>query len=145
MLNHSPAVFRHGRRKIKNMAKKFQIIGLSLLLVAFGWECFSQTLSDNKIESLLAELHHKIDMLWECEYAEFTQSSQNTTTSIALVDMNLTNKQWKPYEQIRADFKLSDEQEKFGQMARIVLYISGSICVILAEIFKKGCLWRNSN
>ena len=109
MLNHSPAVFRHGRRKIKNMAKKFQIIGLSLLLVAFGWECFSQTLSDKKIESLLAELHHKIDMLWECEYAEFTQSSQNTTTSIALVDMNLTNKQWKPYEQIRADFKLSDE------------------------------------
>ena len=103
------------------------------------------TLSDNKVESLLTELHHKIDMLWECEYAEFTQSPQNTTTSIALVDMNMTNRQWKSYEQIRADFELSDEQEEFGQMARIILYISGSICVILAEIFKKGCLWRNSN
>ena len=110
------------------MAKKFEIIGLSLLLVAFGWECFSQTLSDNKVESLLTELHHKIDMLWECEYAEFTQSPQNTTTSIALVDMNMTNRQWKSYEQIRADFELSDEQEEFGQMARIILYISGSIC-----------------
>lgn len=97
------------------MAKKFEIIGLSLLLVAFGWECFSQTLSDNKVESLLTELHHKIDMLWECEYAEFTQSPQNTTTSIALVDMNMTNRQWKSYEQIRADFELSDEQEEFGQ------------------------------
>lgn len=141
----SPAVFRHGRRKIKNMAKKFEIIGLSLLLVAFGWECFSQTLSDNKVESLLTELHHKIDMLWECEYAEFTQSPQNTTTSIALVDMNMTNRQWKSYEQIRADFELSDEQEEFGQMARIILYISGSICVILANGFKKGCLWKNND
>ena len=118
------------------MAKGLQIIGLSLLLVAFGWECFSQTLFDNKTEALLAELH---------EYADFTKSPQNTTTSNMLVDMNLTNKQWKPYEQIRADFKLSDEQEEFGQMARIVLYISGSICVILAEIFKKGCLWRNND
>ena len=91
----SPAVFPHGRRKIKNMAKKFQIIGLSLLLVAFGWECFSQTLFDNKTESLLAELHHKIDILWECEYADFTKSPQNTTTSNMLVDMNMTNRQWK--------------------------------------------------
>ena len=112
------------------MAKKFEIIGLSLLLVAFGWECFSQTLSDNKVESLLTELHHKIDMLWECEYAEFTQSPQNTTTSIALVDMNMTNRQWKSYEQIRADFELSDEQEEFGQMARIILYISGFHTII---------------
>ena len=122
------------------MAKKFEIIGLSLLLVAFGWECFSQTLSDNKVESLLTELHHKIDMLWECEYAEFTQSPQNTTTSIALVDMNMTNRQWKSYEQIREDFSMSDEQEDFGQMARIVMYISGSICVILAKGLKKGSL-----
>lgn len=136
----SPAVFPHGRRKIKNMAKKFQIIGLSLLLVAFGWECFSQTLFDNKTESLLAELHHKIDILWECEYADFTKSPQNTTTSNMLVDMNMTNRQWKSYEQIRADFELSDEQEEFGQMARIILYISGSICVILAKGLKKGSL-----
>ena len=104
MSNSSPAVFPHGRRKIKNMAKRFQIIGLSLLLVAFGWECFSQTLFDNKTESLLAELHHKIDILWECEYADFTKSPQNTTTSNMLVDMNMTNRQWKSYEQIRADF-----------------------------------------
>lgn len=97
------------------MAKKFEIIGLSLLLVAFGWECFSQTLFDNKTEALLAELHHKIDVLWECEYADFTQSPQNTTTSNMLVDMNMTNRQWKSYEQIRADFELSDEQEEFGQ------------------------------
>ena len=128
-----------------DMAKKLEIIGLSLLLFAFGWECFAQTLFDNKVESLLTELHHKIDMLWECEYAEFTQSPQNTTTSIALVDMNMTNRQWKSYEQIRADFELSDEQEEFGQMARIILYISGSICVILANGFKKGCLWKNND
>ena len=144
MSNSSPAVFPHGRRKIKNMAKRLQIIGLSLLLVAFGWECFSQTLFDNKTEALLAELHHKIDILWECEYADFTKSPQNTTTSNMLVDMNMTNRQWKSYEQIRADFELSDEQEEFGQMARIILYISGSICVILAERFKKGCLWKNN-
>ena len=144
MSNYSSAVFRHGRRKILDMAKKFEIIGLSLLLFAFGWECFAQTLSDNKIESLLVELHHKTDILWECEYADFAQSPQNTTTNNMLVDMNMTNRQWKSYEQIRADFELSDEQEEFGQMARIILYISGSICVILAERFKKGCLWKNN-
>lgn len=104
------------------MGKRLQIIGLSLLLVAFGWECLSQTLFDNKTEALLAELHHKIDILWECEYADFTKSPQSTTTSNMFVDMNMTNRQWKSYEQIRADFELSDEQEEFGQMARIIVY-----------------------
>ena len=127
-----------------DMAKKLEIIGLSLLLFAFGWECFAQTLFDNKVESLLVELHHKTDILWESKYADFTQNANNTTSSIAFVDMNMTNGQWKSYEQIRADFELSDEQEEFGQMVRIILYISGSICVILAERFKKGCLWKNN-
>ena len=125
------------------MAKKFEIIGLSLLLFAFGWECFTQTLLDNKVESLLAELHHKVDILWECKYADFAHSSENTTTSNMIVDMNRTNHGWLSYEQIRENFKLSDEQEDSSKMVRIVMYISGSICVILAKGLKKDCLRRN--
>ena len=133
-------MFRLAGEKFLDMAKKLEIIGLSLLLFAFGWECFAQTLFDNKIESLLVELHHKTDILWESKYVDFTQNANNTTSSIAFVDMNMTNGQWKSYEQIREDFSMSDEQEDFGQMARIVMYISGSICVILAKGLKKGSL-----
>ena len=121
-------MFRLAGEKFLDMAKKLEIIGLSLLLFAFGWE------------SLLVELHHKTDILWESKYADFTQNANNTTSSIAFVDMNMTNGQWKSYEQIREDFSMSDEQEDFGQMARIVMYISGSICVILAKGLKKGSL-----
>ena len=123
------------------MEKKFKIIGLSLLLVAFGWECFAKTLADNKIKSLLYEMHQKIDRLWECEYADFAQIKQTAT----IKELSTTNDRWKSYEQIRDNFASADEQEEFGQILRLILYVSGSICLILAEHFKKDCLLEDRN
>lgn len=121
-----------------NKMGKLEALGLLLLLVAFGWECFAQTLANDKTEALLQTLHQKIDVLWDCEYARFAQSEKNVTTSNMFVDLNVENHHWAYYEQIRENFRRLDEQKDTGETVRIVLYIVGSICIISSKWFNKG-------
>lgn len=126
------------RAILANIVRRLESIGLALLLIAFGWECLTQRLEQDKTEGLAIDLHEKIDNLWACIYSEFTQSPANNTTSISMVDMNVINENWEYSDgELRENYKsLNDDNTLLGYI-RIVLYVIGSLLVIVAK-------WNNN-
>ena len=120
---------------IKRFRYIFEILGLILLLLSFGLECFSQRMEYHRTEGMILELHEKVDRLWADEYMEFTRSDENKTTSSFYMDHNYTNESWKYVgSQLNNDFESVVSQSEISGKIRIVLYVLGSILVILSKI-----------
>lgn len=120
---------------IKKFRYEFEIVGLILLLLSFGSECFSQRMEYHRTEGLMLELHEKVDRLWADEYMELTRSDENKTTSSFYMDYNATNESWKYVgSQLNNDFESVVSQSEISGQIRMVLYVLGSILVILSKI-----------
>ena len=120
---------------IKRFRYIFEILGLILLLLSFGLECFSQRMEYHRAEGMILELHEKVDRLWADEYMEYTSSDENKTTSSFYMDHNSTNENWKYVgSQLNNDFESVESQSEISGKIRIVLYVLGSLLVILSKI-----------
>lgn len=119
------------------IVKKAEVIGLCILLGAFCWqsiEDYLRTESDATEQIVLSE---KIENLWSmekmiCEKIE----CYHTEGSSALVVQNVD-----AFMRKNDSAAIINTQRKFTGMIRIILYILGSILVIIGKMFeKKGCV-----
>ena len=66
---------------------------------------------------------------------EYTSSDENKTTSSFYMDHNSTNENWKYVgSQLNNDFESVESQSEISGKIRIVLYVLGSLLVILSKI-----------
>lgn len=117
----------------KKVKRWYETIGLALLLIAFGWQCFEEQSSQMKMEGYLYELHENIFAIWECEYDEALRSDRYNGKAMSTVDYDALNNHVKDWGKIKKELTNIEDQTAFFFWIRVVLYIVGSILIIMAK------------
>ena len=108
-------------------------IGLVLLLLAFGWQCWEEQAYQLKVYGLFYEEDQKLEAVWMGIYDEALQSERYHGKASVLVDYDVINRTLRDWGQIRKDFTTLDKQTSFFLWARVVFYVLGSILVVVGK------------
>lgn len=126
--------------KIKRLLEP---IGLALLLIAFGWQCWEEHASQMEYEGYIYELDKKLTNIWDAVYDEALHSDRYKGQSSVWVNYDSHNQSMKDWNQIQEGFAHLQKQTSFFFWARVVLYILGSILVICAKVPAKQSDYGN--
>lgn len=114
--------------------KWLEPIGLLLLLLAFGWQCFEEFGRQNQFEGYIYEIDQKIEAIWMGVYDEALHSDRYHGDAATYVNYDSLQASSKDWGQIKNSLKDVDRQVEISFGVRAVLYILGSISVILSKI-----------
>ncbi len=117
--------------KINN--SKIEGIGLILLLLSFGWQAFQQDISDLAKDQQDYQIHEKLDNIWNVITDMYTHSSSNTSNASTKVNIEAALENWKLYGNILSERTTVEYQAKLFLTIQIILYILGSICLIIPK------------
>lgn len=109
-------------------------LGLAFLLLAFGWQCLEEHTSQSKMEGYLLEMNEKLIAVWDGIYDEALKSDRyigNTTVSVNYDALNQSVKYW---DQMQEEMSTIKYQENLFFHIRIVLYVLGSMLVLIAKL-----------
>ena len=128
-------------KSVSDMCKKFvrwfEPIGLILLLVAFGWQCLDEHSQQIKMESYLYETNEKLVAIWEGVYDEALHSERYNGNTTVSVNYDVLDKNFKYWNEVKNGMSTLDKQSDFFSLIRVVLYVLGSILIIVAKLPKK--------
>ncbi len=120
--------------KFTNMkSNKIEAIGLVFILVAFGWQIFEEEIRELSGETDKYQLHQKLDDLWAINSAIYTHSDINNSGAIANINYEHISNNWKYWKGLKAEKEDVNRQEKLFAWLRILLFILGSIMIIVAK------------
>lgn len=117
--------------------KWLEPIGLLLLLLAFGWQCFEEFGRQNQFESYVYEIDQKIEAIWMGVYDEALHSDRYHGDAVTYVNYDSLQASSKDWGQIKNSLKDLDRQVKVSFWVRAILYILGSISVIVSKMPRK--------
>ena len=122
------------------MKRRFQMLeplGLILLLFSFGWQCFEEYSNQRINEKYIYEINKKLDVIWSSIYDEALHSERYHGEGLVSTDYDVMNSLVKDWEYIQKDIiNLHTQSSNFGEV-RVILYIIGSICMILSLLLKE--------
>lgn len=110
-------------------------IGLALILLAFGLQIFEEHSTSTKEEAHILILNEKLNTLFLSNW-DLARAINNEKFKNDLEDQ--FNKRYKnfPVWQETKEYVLGVESdEKYSKIFRVLLYISGSILVLLPRVF----------
>lgn len=108
-------------------------VGLVLLLFAFGWQCFEDRANQIKNDGYIYELDKKLQNIWAVEYEEAVNSDRYRGTGAFCANVDSLHTQMKDWSEIQKTFKQVNRQTEFSFNCRALLYLLGSIFVILSK------------
>lgn len=118
-------------------AKWLEPIGLLLLLLAFGWQCFEEFGRQNQFEGYIYEIDQKLEAIWMSVYDEALHSERYHGDAVTYVNYDSLHASSKDWGQIKNDLEDVSQQVAISFWVRVVLYILGSISVIASKIPNK--------
>jgi len=108
-------------------------VGLLLLLAAFGWQCWEENTSQMKYEAYIYDMDQKVDAIWSAVYDEALRSERYHGTATVAVNYDSLNSRFKVCNEAQEEYKDLNRQVSFFFWCRIVLYVLGSFCVLVAK------------
>lgn len=110
--------------------KYLEPIGLAILLVAFGWQCWEEHANQIKYEGYVYELDQKLMRIWSGIYDEALKSERYSGKAMVWVNYDALNQSMKDWNDIQASLKRLNRQTTVFFWVRVVLYVLGSVLVI---------------
>lgn len=116
------------------IVKNLEAMGLSLLLFAFGWQCFQETADSVVLEGYIGELNEKLYYIMTSEYDEaIKDNNRYQGTAVSYVNYDSFHEANKDWYQVQESIAVLKEQGKTFYYIRIVLFIVGSCFVIVSK------------
>ncbi len=120
-------------KKNKKCFKWLEPLGLAFLLFAFGWQCLEERSSQIKTEGILLEINEKLIAVWAGVYDEALNSDRYHGEAVVSVNYDAYNRSIKDWGQIQQELSVVSEQETFSFWVRVVLFIIGSVLIIVSK------------
>ena len=119
-------------------------IGLLLLLFSFGWQCFEEHSNNTVYEAHILNLNEKLNAIWDATYDEVVHTErfqnectrQGKTVSYWLNYEDTNRRTFKDWRDTKEEISVVESQRDFGWSCRLVLYILGSVLIIIPKIQK---------
>jgi len=122
------------KTSLKKWIKWFEPVGLILLLFSFGWQCLEEHSAQMKTDGYILEINEKLLFIWDGIYDEAIHSDRYNGQATVWVNYDSLNQSMKTWEQTQKELStISKQTDLFGTI-RIVLFVIGSILVILSKI-----------
>lgn len=122
------------KTSIRKWIKWFEPAGLILLLVSFGWQCLEEHSAQMKTDAYILEINEKLLFIWDGIYDEAIRSDRYDGKAMVWVNYDSHNQSMKTWEQTQKELSdISKQKELFGSI-RMVLFVIGSLLVILSKI-----------
>lgn len=122
---------------MKKIKLYLEPIGLTFLLIAFGWQCVEERLTEDKYVGYFYEMDQKLQSIWMGVHDEALHSDRYKGSEVVYVNYDSLNHSMKDWKRIQKDFKQLNRQASFSFTARIFLYLLGSYLVIIAKYKEK--------
>lgn len=120
--------------KKEKILKWFEPIGLALLLIAFGWQCMDEHLSQMKMEGYLLETNEKLLAIWDAVYDEALRSNRYDGRAAISVNYDVLNNNVKTWGEVKEELSTIDKQESSLFWIWTTFYVLGSMMIIVAKI-----------
>lgn len=115
---------------------KLEGIGLILILLAFGWQVFEEDIHVLSSTTDKYQLHEKLDAIWMLLVDEHFEVNERETFPAISTNVDLINKNWKYWSEIVEEKERITYQSKVVSTIRILLYLIGSVMLILPKFHK---------
>lgn len=128
--------------KILSVIKiNLEAIGLLLLLISFGWQCFEDNSNEAVYEAHILNINEKLDAIWAAAYDEVVHTDRFQTECLRNGNMPLfwfnyldaNVRTFKDWSSIKEELSVIETQKDFGWICRVVLYILGSILIMIPK------------
>lgn len=128
---------KYSNSKTKMSWKKriswFEPIGLIFLLVAFGLQCWQEHSTQRKTENYCYEIINTQYYIWKGVYDKALDSDQYGGKTMFYLNYDVVDKIIKPWEDVKKELESINKQATNSFRIRIVLYIIGSVLVIISK------------
>lgn len=114
--------------------KWFEVIGLALLLIAFGWQCWEENATQTMTEGYLYETNEKLIAIWEGVYDGALHSDHYDGNTVVSTNFDAINESFRYWGQVQEEMSTLHKQRNIIFWIRAVLYVLGSIMIIIAKI-----------
>lgn len=117
-----------------NISHWYEALGLSLLLLAFGWQCFEDHSRQMKVVGYLGETYETTFAIWEGIYDEALHSDRYKGDRMVSVNYESLHNHVKDWNQIKNELETIESQENLFFWIRSVFYVLGSVLVIVSKM-----------
>lgn len=114
--------------------------GLLCLLLAFFMQCCTEHVDSKMQSEHLEMLHEKLDYIWYSEFDEYVNNRQNNTGMGAYLDRKFVFEKWVWYDELEKEFSYDNLCYTIVDWGRIILYIIGSVLVLMSKLCPDNCL-----
>lgn len=125
------------RMNISKIKLYLEPIGLAFLLIAFGWQCLEERLTEDKYVGYIYEMEQKLQSIWMGVHDEALHSDRYKGSEVVYVNYDSLNRSMKDWNRLQEEFKQLNHQVSFSFKARVILYLIGSYLVIIAKCKEK--------
>ncbi len=127
-----------------NIKQNIEPIGLFLILTSFGWQCFEEHSNSTIYEAHILNINEKLNAIWATSYDEFVHSERyqeeclrNGRVSLYWFNYDAANREtFIDWNNTKEKLRPVEAQKNIGWRWRVVLYILGSVLVIIPKIKK---------
>lgn len=128
--------------KLNKIRDNLEPIGLSLILISFGWQCFEENSNSSVYENHILNINEKLNAIWTAEYDEIihTERYQKECQRNGRVVLNWFNYEsanqsiFKDWKDTKEELNTIESQRNTGWIFKVILYVIGSIFIILPKI-----------
>lgn len=114
--------------------------GLLCLLLAFFMQCCTEHVDSKMQSEHLEMLHEKLDYIWYSEFDEYVNNRQNNTGMGSYLDRKFVFEKWVWYDELEKEFSYDNLCYTIVDWGRIILYIIGSVLVLMSKLCPDNCL-----
>lgn len=122
---------------LRKFHRELEPIGLIFILFAFGWQCYEESLNSLVYESHILNINEKLNAIWAAEYDEamHTEKYQKDTIFLHIISYESVDKSiFHDWNKTKKDLHVIESQREIGLVCRFIMYILGSLLVILSKI-----------
>ncbi|MUP40133.1 hypothetical protein [Labilibaculum euxinus] len=113
----------------------FEIIGIFLILVAFGWQQFETDSATLSYEVDLYQTHDKLDAIWGVIADDYAHRYSKDIKSQVSTDFDSILANWKYWGRMKKEKVIVDSQRELARSIRIFLYVLGSLMVLTRKYY----------
>lgn len=110
------------------------------LLLAFFMQCCTEHVDSKMQSEHLEMLHEKLDYIWYSEFDEYVNNRQNNTGMGSYLDRKFVFEKWVWYDELEKEFSYDNLCYTIVDWGRIILYIIGSVLVLMSKLCPDNCL-----
>ena len=123
-------------------SKKWEILGLILLLVSFAWQCFEEQSNSARIEQEIYDFQERFFDVLSMEF-DAAKFHNNYDSVLVGIDYDSTWKRILDWDNKRNEESMMAKRARLFFWIRAVLYVFGSIFIIWSKTMELKCNKNN--